>query len=201
METDWLFWMIGAIGFITVISYAGAVVIDNSYNDRCDCIYIEHTIIEEVDNRDEITALEAQIQDYKDIIVYKDEMFKRKGGLIMRPTYAEVIEFLEEDKTDERLWMKEFDCTQFSYTVIRNAIGKGIYGCVAELNLEVPHNGYGGHDIVVFHTIDQGIVYFEPQTDKRVLMYPGVSYSEYLEHLGDYKMWVDEYDSCFERVR
>jgi hypothetical protein len=158
--------------------------------------------IELMELKSEIIILQNQIQDYKDIIVYKDEQFKRKKGIIMNPTYEEVVTFLKEDKTDELKWTTEHDCTQFAHKTIRNAKQKGIYGCIVTIDMDVPKGNYeySGHDIIAFHTVDAGIVYFEPQTDKQVYMYPGMNYATHLGHSDDYKMWVIQYDSCFERV-
>lgn len=159
--------------------------------------------IELMELKSEIIILQNQIQDYKDIIVYKDEQFKRKKGIIMNPTHEEVVTFLKEDKTDELKWTIEHDCTQFAHKTIRNAKQKGIYGCIVTIDMNVPDDNYmySGHDIIAFHTANAGIVYFEPQTDKVVYMYPEMNYATHLGYSDDYKMWVIRYDSCFERVR
>jgi len=136
-------------------------------------------------------------------LIYKDKQFARKEGLITRPTYEEVVMFLKEDKTDRLIWTQEFDCTQFAHKVIRNAKAEGIYGCIVTIDMDMPDDDYlySGHDIIAFHTIDTGIVYFEPQTDKVVYLYPNMNYATHLGYPDDYKMWVVQYDSCFEQVK
>lgn len=157
---------------------------------------IIHEEIEKIDK------LEREINDYKDIIIYKDQRFQNNYDINMNPTYKDVTDFLKEDKTDELEWTVDFDCTQFAHMTVRNAKQKGIYGCIVNIDLDVPSDKYeySGHDIIVFNTSDAGIVYFEPQNDKYVFMYPNMNYATHLGYSSDYKMWVVQYDSCFERV-
>jgi len=140
-----------------------------------------------------INELEQEIQDYKNIIKYKDKQFESNYSINMKPTYKDVTDFLEEDKTDELEWTKDFDCTQFAHMIIRNAKEQGIYGCIVTIDF----NYKEAHDIVAFDTIDAGIVYFEPHNDKYVYMYENMDYASYLGHPEEVSMIVKKYDSCF----
>lgn len=81
-----------------------------------------------------------------------------------QPTYLEVLEFLEEDKTDENEYVDIiYECDEFSQDVNSNAELLGIRTAVVLIEMEG-----GGHLIVGFNTIDSGMVYFEPQCDEQV---------------------------------
>lgn len=112
------------------------------------------------------------------------------------PTYAEVIEFIDTDRTDMLSYtVHDHDCTQFSNTVIRNALDTGLFACVVDISFDTDSDGIVdlGHMIVVFNTVDRGIIYIDPQSDKVVEMHIGMDYW----HNGYY---VLQYDSCFEKM-
>ncbi len=80
------------------------------------------------------------------------------------PTYAEVKDFLAQDKTDQVPYNElTYVCTHYARDVINHAIDKGIRTAYVEIR----HPGMG-HSIVAFDTTDKGIVYFEPQYDSEV---------------------------------
>jgi len=92
------------------------------------------------------------------------------GYTIKDPTYAQVVAFIKEDKTNENKYMGVPDsgytytgiyiCAHFARDVCNNAEGKGLR--CAYVDLRYPELAHG---IIAFNTIDQGLVYFEPQTD------------------------------------
>lgn len=125
--------------------------------------------------------------------------YNNKYNITMQPRYGDVIGFLKEDDTDSKEWTKDYDCTQFSHEVVRNAVDSGIFACIVTIDLDVPSNKYeySGHDIIAFDTVDHGLQYFEPQNDKNVYMSIDMNYATYLGYSSDYKMWVVKYDSCF----
>lgn len=139
---------------------------------------------------------DRDIDNYKALIQYKDELYERKVGLIINPTYDEVIAFLDDDKTNKNEWTKEYDCTQFAQDVMRNALKQGIYSCVVRMD----YDDNTAHNIIVFNTSDLGLQYFEPQTDENVYMYLGMDYAGYLGYSDDVSFIVESYDNCFERV-
>lgn len=164
-----------------------------------------------------IDKLNINIQNYKDIIAYKDTMINYGTVLVLNPTYNEVVHFLKNDKTDEKEWTTDYDCTQFSYELLRNALNQSMYSCVVGIDFEQNTEGIKyGHNIIAFNTSDKGIVYFEPQSDNEVNLHIGMDYwydqwtaveqfnQMYWCNIND--MYcpdndiVIQYDSCFERV-
>lgn len=112
------------------------------------------------------------------------------------PLYAEVMAFIDEDDTDEDLYViHDHDCTQFSNTVIRNALDRGLFACAVDISFDTDDDGVvdRGHMIVVFNTIDRGIIYIDPQTDEVIDMHVGMDY-------WDEGYYVLQYDSCFEKM-
>jgi len=94
------------------------------------------------------------------------------GSFVRDPTYAEVLKFIAEDKTDKMEYIKdEFVCHEFAYMFKTNAYQKG-YRCF------FVHIGLadGGHMIVGFNTTDKGMVFIEPQNDYFVDLRVGAHY-------------------------
>lgn len=147
---------------------------------------------------DTIIKNNRDIDNYKALIQYKDELYERKAGVILNPTYDEVILFLDNDKTDRNEWVKDiYDCTQFSHDVMRNALNQGLYSCVVRID----YDDRTAHNIIAFNTSDHGLQYFEPQTDENVYMYPNMDYAEYLGYSEEISFIVRQYSSCFGMVR
>ncbi|NOQ37616.1 hypothetical protein GQ472_01890 [archaeon] len=108
------------------------------------------------------------------------------------PTYADVIEFIDADDTDRLSYvLHDHDCTQFSNTVIRNALTSGLFACAVDISLDSDADGIVdmGHAIVAFNTVDRGIIYIEPQDDRVLDMHIGMIIN---------RLQVLQYDSCFE---
>jgi hypothetical protein len=86
------------------------------------------------------------------------------GYTIKDATYAQVLDFLARDETDEKTYnLPVYVCSHFTRDVCNNAETAGIRCAVVELR----YASGNGHLIVAFNTIDRGLVYFEPQTDER----------------------------------
>ena len=93
-------------------------------------------------------------------------------SLDLTPSIFEVRDFLRTDSTNTKSYVFEsYDCTQFAHEVVRNALAKGLFACVVEVDIE-----NRGHMIVAFNTSERGIVYFEPQTDREVTLRVGKEY-------------------------
>lgn len=92
--------------------------------------------------------------------------------------YDEVVKFLEEDRTDSNKYSYDsFDCVSFSNMLRSNAIARSIKCGIVSFDL-VNSRETIGHVIVCFETTDQGIVYFDPQTDgQRYGIYVGSTYT------------------------
>ncbi|MBI2918996.1 MAG: hypothetical protein HYY01_13535 [Chloroflexi bacterium] len=88
------------------------------------------------------------------------------------PTYADAVQFLKADQTDRNKYdFDTYNCRDFSADVLRNADALGIRAAFISIRLS-----QGSHAVVGFETVDRGMVYFEPQTDKEVVLPVGESY-------------------------
>lgn len=82
-------------------------------------------------------------------------------------TEADVISFIENDTTDNLTYdALNFSCSDFSAMVNNHAMTLGINSSVIILRFE---DTTSGHALVGFNTTDKGTIYFEPQTDERVV--------------------------------
>jgi len=95
------------------------------------------------------------------------------GYTIKDTTYAQVLAFLANDKTDENVYIEPtYVCSHFSRDVCNAAEAAGIRCAVLELRFV----SGTGHLIVAFNTIDKGMVYFEPQSDEQAMPAIGKKY-------------------------
>jgi len=87
--------------------------------------------------------------------------------VLFDPTYEQAYNFLENDKTDLNTFNDvTYNCDHFSTDVNNNAEGQGIR-CgyvVISLSSGTPHA------IVAFNTTDEGLIFFEPQSDQLVIL-------------------------------
>ena len=119
----------------------------------------------------------------------------------MNPSYAEVKRFISQDKTDQKLYYQNlFDCTEYSNTLIKNALEEGIFACFIELNIDTDDDGIidGGHAAVQFMTSDLGIITVEPQNDKFIEVGLGIDWWCYFDKNNCQTAKVLGYSSCFE---
>ena len=94
------------------------------------------------------------------------------GYTIEDPTYKQAIEFLEEDRTNENEFAEEtYLCSHFARDVCNNADSEGLR--CAYVGLIYPE---GGHAIIAFNTLDEGLIYFDPQSDERATPIIGKRY-------------------------
>ncbi len=102
------------------------------------------------------------------------------GYALKDPTYEEVIAFLGQDETDENEYVEDtygvYVCSHFARDVCNNAEEAGFRCAFVELRYLD-----GGHAIIAFDTIDEGLVYFVPQTDDRVSPVIGKRYYQCIE--------------------
>ena len=100
-----------------------------------------------------------------------------QGGVATRvelhnPTYRELKEFLAGDKTDSNLFIKgEYVCFDFAAELNNNAEANGIRAAYVRIRAKE-----WGHAVVVFETVDRGLVFIEPQSDKDIEMVVGKPY-------------------------
>ncbi|MFB0559459.1 MAG: hypothetical protein ACETVS_02875 [Dehalococcoidales bacterium] len=102
------------------------------------------------------------------------------GYTLKDPTYEEVVTFLTEDKTDKNEYIEDtygvYVCSHFARDVCNNAEEAGLR--CAFIELRYPE---GGHAIIAFNTIDEGLAYFEPLTDERARPVVGKRYYQCIE--------------------
>ena len=102
------------------------------------------------------------------------------GYTLRDPTYKEVITFLREDKTDKNKYIEDtygvYVCSHFARDVDNNAEEAGLRCAFVELRYPE-----GGHAIIAFDTIDEGLAYFDAITDERVKPVVGKRYYQCVE--------------------
>jgi hypothetical protein len=105
---------------------------------------------------------------------FESGLEKPRGFNLKNPTYREMKEFLATDTTDSREFIDdEFTCTDFSAEVNNNAEAIGFRCAIVYINYPE-----AGHTIVAFDTVDEGIIFIEPQYDDEVVLEEGKSYSK-----------------------
>jgi hypothetical protein len=99
------------------------------------------------------------------------------GYTLRDPTYQEAVSFIGQDRTDENEYVEDvYVCSHFARDVDNNAEGAG-FRC-AYVDIRYPD---GGHSIVAFDTVDEGLVYFDAITDERVKPVIGERYYKCVE--------------------
>jgi len=102
------------------------------------------------------------------------------GYALRDPTYKEVLTFLERDKTDQNEYAEDtygvYVCSHFARDVCNSAEEEGLRCAFVEIRYLDK-----GHSIIAFNTIDEGLVYFDTQTDERVKPVVGKRYYQCIE--------------------
>jgi len=104
-----------------------------------------------------------------------------KGGVATRvelrnPTHKEMREFLARDETDSNPYVVgEYNCVDFSAQLSNNAEANGIR--VAYVRIRAKE---WGHVLVAFETVDRGLIFIEPQSDREVELVIGEPFPWYL---------------------
>lgn len=120
------------------------------------------------------------------------------GYILIDPTYAQMIEFLNMDQTSDREYhADDYNCTDFSADVKTNAAKMG-FRC-AYVNVYFPEGI--GHAIIAFDTTDEGVVFIEPQTNEEVNLRVGLSYNESIIPNEGYYYPEPDYDDTVLRYR
>ena len=96
------------------------------------------------------------------------------GTFVRNPTHDEVLEFIEEDETDDMEYVVgEFECLDFCMMFRNNAFKKGYISYTVWIDWE---GQTSGHSIIGFNTTDRGMVYLDPMLDYFVDLGVGVDY-------------------------
>jgi len=100
------------------------------------------------------------------------EGFNARGFNIRDPTYAEAVNFMALDQTDQHEYDDEtYTCWNYVADFKNNAFEVG-YRC-GDVGIEFP---YSAHAIVCFNTTDHGLIFIEPQDDEIVTLTIGQQY-------------------------
>jgi hypothetical protein len=92
--------------------------------------------------------------------------------MLHNPTYKELREFLASDNTDSHPYISgEYVCFDFAAQLTNNAEAKGIRAAYVRLRSKE-----WAHAVVAFETVDRGLIFVEPQSDKVVEVAVGKVY-------------------------
>jgi len=95
---------------------------------------------------------------------------------LRNPTHKEMREFLANDKTDSCSFVAvEYVCSDFASQVNNNAETSGIRAAYVRIRSKE-----WGHAVVAFETVDRGLIFIEPQSDKQIELIIGESFPWYL---------------------
>jgi len=107
------------------------------------------------------------------------------GYTLRDPTYKEAVTFLRGDRTDKNKYVEDtygvYVCSHFARDVCNNAEAEGLRCAFVELRYSE-----GGHSIIAFDTIDEGLAYFDAITDERVKPVVGERYYQCIEPRAGY---------------
>jgi len=91
---------------------------------------------------------------------------------LYNPTYKELREFLARDNTDAKPFIEgKYVSFHFAVELNNNAEANGIRAAYVRIRAKE-----WGHAVVAFETVDRGLVFIEPQSDKDVSLVMGEPY-------------------------
>ncbi len=94
---------------------------------------------------------------------------------LSNPTYKEMREFLARDKTDSNPFVTgEYVCSDFAAQLNNNAEVNGIRAAYVRIRAKK-----WGHALVAFETVDRGLIFIEPQSDKELKLVIGEPFPWY----------------------
>ena len=122
-----------------------------------------------------------------------------QGYTLVDPTYNHTLIFLDTDRTNDNEYIEDsygvYVCSHFARDVCNNAEEEGIRCAFVEIRY-----ADGGHAIVAFDTVDEGLVYFEPMTDERVRPAIGKRYYQCIEPRPGYYYEAPSFDDTIVDV-
>jgi len=81
-------------------------------------------------------------------------------------TYNELVGFMLGDNVSKNTYGDDYNCYNFTIDTMQHAMDEGI--CSAYVVVPPDEGGDINHAIIGFNAIGCGMVYFEPQNDRRV---------------------------------
>ena len=115
------------------------------------------------------------------------------GYILRDPTYEGAVDFIKRDKTSDNEYNDDeygiYVCSHFSRDVCNNAEAEGLRCAI--VHLVFPE---GGHAIIAFDTVDEGLVYFDAITDERANPEVGKRYYKCIEVREGFYYLLPEHD-------
>ena len=118
---------------------------------------------------------EGYSQGFDEGYVQGMEFLTESGYYLRDPTYEEAVAFINSDVTDLNPYTQSYVCYDFTKDFIANAQNEG-YRC-GFVYMEFSSSA---HAIACFNTVDQGLIYVEPQNDQLVSVAVGQPYLNYV---------------------
>jgi hypothetical protein len=148
----------------------------------------------------ELTSTQTELgttkEELADLQVSYDGLVSGHGYTIKDPTYRQMMKFTKADKTNENEYIEgEYVCENFAMDVCNNAEERGIR--CAYVTIDHPD---GGHAIVAFNTIDEGLIYIEPQHDDIVNPVIGKHYYKCIVPKPGHYYEKPPYDDTIEKI-
>jgi len=113
------------------------------------------------------------------------------GYNLRNPTYSELMDFLEEDATDDNEYVEGgYTCADFVADLNNNAKDEGFRAAY----VYIEYTGGRAHAVAAFETVNKGLIYIEPQYDDEVKVRLGISYS------GENGYKQPDYDDTISRL-
>jgi len=161
-------------GFYTVFQSISALEqqkknLENELNDVNDNLNAVNSQISNVN--DEINQVVENLEEGISELEYLESGSRYE---LHDPSYSEVINFLNNDKTNEKPYDDEtFNCANYAQEVNNNAEEHDIRCAYVLVVISDPDVN---HACVAFNTTDKGMVYYEPQSDEKVNLETGKDY-------------------------
>jgi len=148
-----------------------------------------------------LTSTQSEVENMKealaDLQVSYEGLIAGHGYTIKDPTYRQMMDFIEKDKTEREQYIEdEYICQDFAMDVCNNAEEEGIR--CAYVTILFPDGK--GHAIVAFNTIDKGLIYIESLHDDIVKPEIGKRYYKCVIAKPGYRYERPDYDDTIEKI-
>ncbi len=111
------------------------------------------------------TELDERESELNELQIDYEGLIAGHGYTIKDPAYRQMMNFIEDDDTDQAKYITgKYECVEFATDLCNRAEAIGIR--CAYVSIRFPDGR--GHAIVAFDTIDKGLIYIEPQYDDLV---------------------------------
>ena len=168
-------WIIGVLGLIAIVLFSSLVALEGKLDDaRAQVLVLDQKL---ASTKSELSGVKSNLESTKvEVTKLKTENEKLRIApryALRDPTYKEMMDFLYADLTDRKTYVIDvYDCKHFSRDVNNAAQEKGLRCAIVLIRFpDAP-----GHMLVAFQTTDQGIVFIEPQNDRKMKVEKGVRY-------------------------